>query len=308
MSQDPEAVACLRTFRDRLHACLQRRKDVLFELCDAVLTAGAVPSPPHLSLAAVHRRGWGSLYAALSKGRMDEQGLQSLLARHPLADPLAEGPPVYAVDLSVWPRCDAEASPERGYYYHPSRHSAGQPIVAGWAYQWIAELGFRRDSWVAPVDVRRVHPAENSNVVAVDQVRALLTRSIREDSRGGELPLFVFDAGYNAIGLTQALGDYPAQFLVRLNSRRCFYADPPERPAGANGRPRRHGDRFVLSKSDTWPEPTAEHRCEHTDYGEVRVRAWSGLHPKLQNRPGAEPYERPPIVRGTVVLIGPSTS
>jgi hypothetical protein len=37
--------------------------------------------------------------------------------------------PVYAVDLSVWPCCDPEASPERGSYYHPSRHSAGQPIA-----------------------------------------------------------------------------------------------------------------------------------------------------------------------------------
>ena len=294
-----------RTAVGRLHQIRGRaRRSWRGVLADALLTAAPVSSLPHLSLAPGHRRGWGSAYAALAEGHLDVEALRAVVARHPAPD----GQPVYAVDASVWPRCDAEASPERGYYYHPSRHSAGQPIVAGWAYQWIAELGFRRDSWVAPVDVRRVHPAENSNVVAVDQVRVLLTRSIREDSRGGELPLFVFDAGYNAIGLTQALGDYPAQFLVRLNSRRCFYADPPERPAGANGRPRRHGDRFVLSKSDTWPEPTAEHRCEHTDYGEVRVRAWSGLHPKPQNRPGAEPYERPPIVRGTVVLIGPSTS
>jgi hypothetical protein len=44
--------------------------------------------------------------------------------------------------------------------------------------------------------------------------------------------LFFFDAGYDAVGLTQALGDYPAQILVRLNSRRCFYADPPQRPTG----------------------------------------------------------------------------
>jgi hypothetical protein len=29
------------------------------------------------------------------------------------------------VDVTTWPRCDAECSPERGYYYHPSRHSAG---------------------------------------------------------------------------------------------------------------------------------------------------------------------------------------
>ena len=74
--------------------------------------------------------------------------MRELLVRHPLAG--SGTPPVYAVDVSVWPRCDAESSPERGFYYHPSRHSAGQPIVAGWAYQFIAELNFVRESWTAP--------------------------------------------------------------------------------------------------------------------------------------------------------------
>jgi hypothetical protein len=67
-------------------------------------------------------------------------------------------PLVYAVDVTSWPRCDAESSPERGFYYHPSRHSAGQPIVAGWAYQLVAQIGFSCDTWVAPVDVCRYIP------------------------------------------------------------------------------------------------------------------------------------------------------
>src|SRR5215210_8116660 len=129
------ALETLRTFRHSLYECFDRRADALFELTDAILTAGVVPSPVHLSLQGVHRRGWGSLYAALSEGRIDQGASGKLLARHPLAE---EGASVYAVDVSVWPRCDAESSPERGYYYHPSRHSAGQPIVAGWAYQFIA--------------------------------------------------------------------------------------------------------------------------------------------------------------------------
>ena len=79
--------------------------------------------------------------------------------------PEAKQTPVYAVDASVWPRCDdAQFSPERGFYYHPSRHSAGQPMVAGWAYQFIAQLNYRaRESWTAPVDLRRVRPARDAN-------------------------------------------------------------------------------------------------------------------------------------------------
>ena len=166
----------LRTFRDSFYQCFDRRSDALFELTDALLTAGSVPSPVHLSLAPAHRRGWGSLYAALRRGRIDEAPLRELLARLP---PAGEGDrlsSVYAVDVSVWSRCDAETSPERGYYYHPSRHSAGQPIVAGWAYQFVAGLSFERDSWVAPVDSRRVRPDEDANEAAVEQIQGLLSR------------------------------------------------------------------------------------------------------------------------------------
>jgi hypothetical protein len=130
MDSSAQLLNSLRAFRDSLYRCFEQRADALFELTDALLTAGPVPSPPHLSLQAVHRRGWGSLYAALSMGRADEAGLQDLLSRHPLEGGEPRHPPIYAVDVSVWPRCDAETSPERGYYYHPSRHSAGQPIVA----------------------------------------------------------------------------------------------------------------------------------------------------------------------------------
>jgi hypothetical protein len=172
-----DSLDTLRTFRNSLYRCFDRRADALFELTDAVLKAGVVPSPVHLSLQPSHRRGWGSLYAALSRGSMDGEAMRKLDARYPLAEDRTAATPVYAVDVSVWSRCDAEASPERGYYYHPSRHSAGQPIVAGWAYQWIAQLGFARDSWVAPMDVRRIRPVENPNKVASEQVKRLLSIS-----------------------------------------------------------------------------------------------------------------------------------
>jgi hypothetical protein len=286
----------LHAFRYSLYECLHRRGDALFELTDAILTANAaVPSPVHLSLEASHRRGWGSLYAALDRGRIDAEALRRLLARHPLA---GSETPVYAVDVSVWPRCDAESSPERGYYYHPSRHSAGQPIVAGWAYQFIAQLNFIRESWTAPVDALRVHPAEDVNTVAAKQVKGLLGRSAMEDA----VPLFVFDAGYDPVKLHQGLEDLRAQILVRLRAGRCFHADPVGPPA-LTGRPRRHGPKMKCKDPSTWPEPSAEHACEDTGYGKVRVRAWSGLHPKVRAHEGRGSRGPLPIVRGTLVLV-----
>ncbi len=287
-----DPLAALRAFRSDLSTCLGPRRDALFELADALLTAGLVPSPVHLSLEAIHRRGWGSLYAALARGRVDADAARTLLTRHPLGD----APPVYAVDVSVWPRCDAETSPDRGYYYHPSRHSAGQPIVAGWAYQWIAQLGFTRDSWTAPADVRRVHPNDNAHAVAAEQIRALLRAR-----PAAEPPLFVFDAGYDPERLARELGDAPVAVLVRLRRDRCFYADPTSQPT--TGRPRRHGAKFVCKDPATWPAPTAEHLVEDGQYGKVRVRAWAELHAKSQNHPGRGTRKTRPVLRGSVVLV-----
>jgi hypothetical protein len=215
-----DALHALRAFHYAPYECLHRRADALFELPDAILSAdAAAPSPVHLSLEPAHRRGWGSLYAALGRGRIDAEALQRLLACYPLA---GRQTPVYAVDVSVWQRSDAEYSPERGYYYHPSRHCAGQPIVAGWAYQTIAQLNFLRESWTAPVDALRVHPDQEINTVATEQIKGLLRRSPMEDG----VPLFVFDAGYDPVKLQQGLEGYPCQILVRLRAGRRFYADP----------------------------------------------------------------------------------
>jgi hypothetical protein len=288
-------LARLGAFRAELHACFTRRADALFELGDALLCAQAFGSLPHLSLEPVHRRGWGSAYAALARGEVDAERLRDLLASH-LPD---SGPLVFAVDVTTWPRCDAECSPQRGYYYHPSRHSAGQPIVAGWAYQWIAQLSLERDSWTAPVDAARLHPLDDTDHTAAVQVRALLGRL----PAGEAMPWFVFDGGYDSAQLSLDLADAPAAVLVRLRSDRCFYADPPPRPAGATGRPGRHGAKFNCADQATWPAPTATLATSDDQYGTVSVQAWAGLHPKQQRHPGHGSRGLRPIVRGTVIRV-----
>jgi hypothetical protein len=153
----------------------------------------------------------------------------------------------YAVDVSVWPRYDAECSPERGYY-HPSRHSAGQPIVAGWAYQFIAELNFVREIWIAPVDVERVSPARDTNEVATEQVKAFVRRSSQE----GDASPFIFDAGYDPVKVQQGLEGSPCQIVLRLRAGRRFYADPSLAcPPAHTGRPRRHGPKMKCAEPST---------------------------------------------------------
>ena len=72
----------LQAFRSKLYDCCTRRRDALFELVDALLTADSIPSLAVLSLEPSHRRGWGSTYAALATGQVDAEGLRTLLAPH----------------------------------------------------------------------------------------------------------------------------------------------------------------------------------------------------------------------------------
>jgi len=286
----------LRTCRDDLYAGFGRRGDALFDLLDALLTARTIPSLVHLSLEAAHRRGWGSLYAALRRGTLDVEALRTLVARPPLED----GQPFFAVDVSVWPRCDAETSPERGVYDHPSRHSNGKPIVAGWAYQWIAQLSFAPDSWTAPLDVQRVHPSTDAHAVAVEQINTCLGLLPAGDST---VPLFVFDAGYAPVKLALGVEDTQAAILVRLRRDRCFYADADPTAYVGTGRPRRHGAKFVCQDPTTWPTPTAEYTGDDPLYGHVRVRGWSGLHAVTKTHATVGSRQPRPIVRGTVILV-----
>jgi hypothetical protein len=97
--QQPAALARLRGFRAGLHGCCTHRADALVDLTDALLSGqGPVASLPQLSLEPAHRRGWGSTYAALARGRIHAERLRDLLVGClPPADPL-----VFAVDVTSW--------------------------------------------------------------------------------------------------------------------------------------------------------------------------------------------------------------
>ncbi len=286
----------LAGFRFGWYRCLGPWADALFGLADAVLCAGGpVHSLPRLSLEPVFGRGHGSGYAALAEGAVNAEALRDLLAAgRPRSWPL-----VFAVDGTSWPRCDAETSPGRGYYYHPSRHSAGKPIVAGWWYQQVSQLNFGRDSWSWPVDCRRVHPRDDPVAATAVQVRDLLPR-LRPSAA---VPLFAFDGGYDPIALADELGADRAQLLVRIKGDRVFSRDPPAREPGGRGRPRRHGARFDCKKPDTWGTPAAQLTAPDGAYGTVSVAAWAGLHPQLAARGRWAGRAQPPIVRGWVIRV-----
>jgi hypothetical protein len=291
----------LAGFRRGWYGCLGRWADVLFELTDAVLCApGPVRSLPRLSLEPVMGRGHGSGYAALAGGLVGEQKLGGLLARFaPAGWPL-----VFAVDATTWPRAEAETSPGRGLCYHPSRQSKGKPVVAGWCWQLVTRLNFDRDSWTWPMSWLRVDPGQDAAQVTIGQVRQVAARL----AAGGPVPWFVFDAGssYDPATLTHGLAGDRVQVLIRLRKNRRLFRDPLPRDS-LIGRPRRHGPGFDLKDEASWGRPDARYQIQDRVYGQVTVRAWAGLHPRITRTPrwaGPGPL---PVVRGWVIRVDVTT-
>jgi hypothetical protein len=158
------------------------------------------------------------------------------------------------------------------------RHSAGQSIVAGWAFQGICQLGFARDSWTAPggrppTAADRGHRphrgrADRRAAGAAAHHQAATAGCVRRRLR---LRPAVAGPGRRPGGGAGAAAVGP--LLLRR---------PATPPPGAGGRPRRHGAKFNCANPTTWPTPTAALTCQDEQDGAVTVPAWAGLHPKQQ--------------------------
>jgi hypothetical protein len=193
------AVARLARFRRELFWCLWRRGDALFELADAVLTVpGLVASLPYLSLEPAFRRGHGMVYQALAEGGIDEEALRDLL----VAVRPRDWPLVFAIDASTYPRPEAGTSPGREWHHHscPGSHGSDGAAVAGWAFQWLAQVSFAPDSWTAPQDQVRAGAGDDATRQAAAQIVAHAAR-LRAAGEAG-IPLYVLDAGYDEAPLT----------------------------------------------------------------------------------------------------------
>jgi hypothetical protein len=315
-----EALAGLARFREEFYGCLWRRGDALSELADAVLTAPTAGTLPYLSLEPGFRRGHGMVYQALAEGRIDEERLRDLLVRwRPRGWPL-----VFAVDASTYPRPAAATSPGREWHPHSckghhgrrrSRAGAGtggsarregrdgDAVVAGWAFQWLAQLSFAPGSWTAPQDMTRVGVRDDATAKAAEMIIAHSAR-LRAAGEAG-IPLYVHDAGYDEAPLTWDLRDHldRVQILVRVRNDRVMYRDPaPEPPR--RGRPRKHSaDRFECTDPATWGPPDQGLSLDDGQYGHVSVMSWGGLHPRLYCRGRFAGFWPSPVIRCHLIRV-----
>jgi len=244
-------------------------RDAQFELIDALLVNQRANSFAELSLSSWHQRGWASTYMAVEAGNQAEDWLSSLL----LEQLPTNGVVVLPIDTTVWPHPSARTLAGLVYEHSPTPAKGKHTAVKGHVYSLMSWIPERGSSWALPLASTRLLPAEKAVEIGVDQVKTACRRQ-----RGNALLAIVGDGKYGNHRFFGPLRDEPCAVIARLRRDRVLYGLPP--PYSGRGRPRKHGRRFAFKEPEAWPEPEAEMQFNDDRWGQVRLRAWSGLHAK----------------------------
>jgi hypothetical protein len=280
---------------------LTARADALFELVDAVACRPErVASLPGLSLEPEFRRGHGGLYAALTRGRIEESALRAALVA--TVPPGRDGLVWFAGDVSNWPRPDAVCSPQRLVVHDKSaRTLAGHPVTSGWPFAVMAAVEWGASSWTAPVEVARLGPGDTLTgltLAAVERVHIGLAGQGRQETPG-----FVFDAEYDLMALSHQVAER-VHIVGRLRSNQVFHAEPRSPVPGTRGRRRRHGDKITLNEPDTLGTPDRTVTISSPRYGRVTLSSWDDRHRRLHRDGYWARHPGPlPIVAGSVIRV-----
>jgi hypothetical protein len=246
------------------------RQDAQFQLLDALLSKGKVPSFPWLALAGCFERQWPSLYDAVEQGDQEVTDVgQFLMAQVPTA-----GIQFWSLDGTAWPRPQAGTLPGRLYVYAPGRGFKGKPVVPGYSYSlldWVPEAG---QSWSLSVQMVRVSPDSSELLVGAAQVKQLCQNRL---GLAG-LDIVVGDCKYSQPEFLRRVQQLPCGKVARLAKHRVLYGRPDPKPAGSPGRPRKHGARFAFKEPESWGEPVEVLELEDPKWGQVNLRRWSNLH------------------------------
>jgi hypothetical protein len=255
----------LKQFRAGVYTILGKAKDALFDLMDAVLVTRSVYSFVELSVSAVFRRQWSSIYEALQDGNPPRKELMKLYIKQlPQTEQI-----VLAGDHTAWPRLDAVTLKERTYEHQAQPMSGAKPVTVGQGYSTIAIIPETEGSWALPLLHERITSFENPIEKAAAQLKLVCQHLPTR-------PITLWDAEYGCASFVKQTADIAADKLMRLRSNRLLYGAPP--PYKGIGRPRVHGDKFKLNDPTTWWAPDKMLEILDPKLGRMRLRLWCNLH------------------------------
>ena len=266
------AVAQLEKFRQDLYQYFSNRADTLIDLVDALAGNTAARSPAELSLSALFRREYSSVYDAIEnlfvvsdpeKAAEERQTQEQELVRlivGTLPQPQQRKFWLFGIDVTPIPRRFAETLADRKYIHQPNTLKGNKPVTIGHDASVLAALPEKEqptDSpWMVPLNVRRVTSDEKPGRVAAEQIRLVVTDENLPFHKA--LCVNAEDSGYSGVPHLGEVADIENLVTVtRLPGNRVVYRQPEPIAEGEQpiGHPTWYGKPFKLEDPETWGPP-----------------------------------------------------
>ena len=290
----------LEQFRQAMYDNLLPCADASMDLLDALSANTTARSVVELSLNRPFRRGYGSVYTAISgffqpgpfsstqnPRRIYDKKLIGLLAPY-LPQPEQRPFWLFGLDVTPAPRPYARTLQDRGFVYQPNTIRGNKPVAIGHQYSTLALLPEKATPqmppWTVPLSIRRVDSTKTGVEVGLQQIEDVLSDATLPFAR--DLCVQVEDATYSQVPFLGPLSQAHQEnwvTIVRVRSNRILYrpAPPVEKEPGKRGRHPWYGASFELKDETTWDLPDEETEVAYlTPRGRhyrVSIQAWQDL-------------------------------
>lgn len=235
------------------------------DLIDALAANQGCRSVVELSESAVFRRGHASVGRAIGAVRgkhrpgrdAAEEDWERRLRRpiSPLLERPREGKPwVISVDSTPMARPSARTLSDRSWVHEAQPVPGRPPVTIGHEYSLACVHPERERGepvWALPVAVRRVATHTSAQVVAAEQIVAL----VRDEALPlvGQAVVALADSLYSQPSFLTPLAAQPDVIVItRLRSNRVLYTSPPPPKPGAPGRRRIYGHKLRPGTVDSF--------------------------------------------------------
>jgi hypothetical protein len=224
------------------------------DLMDALASQQGVGSVVALSESPLFRRGHASVGRAIGalrgKAEPGSDSAQEAWERRlrqpigPLLQRPAEGEPwVLSVDSTPLARPHAATLEDRGWTHEAQPVPGRPPVTIGHEYSLACVLPERARGepvWALPVAARRVATVTSAQVVAAEQIQALLTDP--QLPMAGQRTVALADSHYSQATFLAPLAAWPdLTTITRLRKNRVLFEQPPAPEPGMPGRRRIYG-------------------------------------------------------------------
>ncbi|MBC8497084.1 MAG: transposase [Anaerolineales bacterium] len=300
----------LEQYRQALYASFDHAADATFELLDALASQSVARSVAELSLESVFRRGYSSLYDAITGFHKDREGSERAQTRrqqevaqmHLLASyvPAPEKRPywLFATDATSNRRQFARTLQDRGYVYWPNSVAGNKPVTIGHSYSVLVALPEKAvgdPPWVVPLLNRRITTAETETEVAAAHLKSVFGDETLPWH--GQLTVQILDSKHSTSAYLHSAAQHENHVTItRVRGNRVLYRQYQSPPGERKpGKPRSYGERFALREPETWHVPDDQFETNYTSKRgrvyTVKIQAW---HNMLMRGKRAYPmHERP---------------